>query len=111
MSYAIEDTLTHYSTPEELRGMFATLTTRTDEEGKPAITLMTKTRFPPLDDLKEHCDNLVYAAQRLDNLPASYWRSIDPLYGNQKPFYIPMQIFEWGNQHDRVPLTFTREAM
>lgn len=41
----LEDALTHYSTPEELRGMFATLTVRTDEEGKPAVTLMTKTRF------------------------------------------------------------------
>jgi len=107
----LEDALIHFSTPEELKGMVATLTVRSDEQGEPAITLMTKTRFPPLDDLKEHCDNLVYAAQRLDKLPVSYWRFIDPLYGNQRLFYIPMQVIEWGKQNDRTPQSFTREAM
>ena len=107
----LEDALDHYYSDRFLPRRYYTLTVRADEEGKATPTLMSETRFPALDDLKEHCVNLVYSAQRLDSLPETYWRSIDPLYGNRPPFYIPMQIIEWGKMGERIPHMFRKEAL
>jgi hypothetical protein len=85
--------------PKDMKGKVATVTMRSNQEGKPQITLSSKTNFPALDDLEYHLDKLQFAAQRLDKLPKDYWHSIDPTYTHKLPFYIPMQVIQDGKQH------------
>jgi hypothetical protein len=102
----LEDALRHYS--KSFPGRLFTFTIRTNEQGKPAPTMMSGTSFPCLDDMPEHLDNLAYAAQRLDLLPTGFWGEIYP-NGVGIPVYIPMQIVLWGiGNKDRS--VFTKQA-
>ncbi len=101
----LEDALKYYVS-QVIGGSLMTLTVRPHETG-PRLTLVSRAVFPPLDDLLIHLDNTVYAATRLDLLPAEYWHYMDSVH--PKPFYIPMQIIFWGRFGGK-PGTFTKEA-
>jgi len=103
----LEDALSHYSVPEELKGQYFTFTSRANEQGKAEPTLMDRVKFPVLDDIGLHLDVLQFAARELDKLPAEYWKSIGQL---RLPFYVPMQILEWGKENEFKSGRFTQEA-
>jgi len=96
----LTDALIHYS---KLPGFkLDTITVRSSLDHEPRITTVSETNFPALDDISIHSENLMYAADKLDFLPSSYWESIDPLRKNERPDYIAAQIIGWGtvNKND-----------
>ncbi|KKS65163.1 hypothetical protein A3A14_00030 [Candidatus Daviesbacteria bacterium RIFCSPLOWO2_01_FULL_43_38] len=107
----LEDALEHYSSPFA-PGQHKTITVRTNEDGDPQVEIVSETRFPPLDDIKEHCQKLRFAALQLDKLPASFWsyKNYTQRFQHEGFPYISMQILDWGTHTARVKMFFSLMA-
>ena len=82
--------------------------TRAYFDGLETAIFFTTGKPPALDDLPEHIQNLIYAAQKLDRIPAFYWLSIDK---GERPDYIAQETIMIGEQNRYVPGgRFSRQA-
>lgn len=104
----LTDALHHYSSLMP-PGTFYTLTARTSRGGEPEVELVSETRFPPLDEIKEHFIRLRFAVKQLDKIPAGFWELI--LHGERGDTpYVSMQQVLYGAQNNGEKHFFTNET-
>ena len=89
----LEDMLIHYAATPEIT----------------IITIPSYEGAPVLDDIADHCKNLMFAAVSLDSLPKTFWKMMNPTYNKNFPILLNAQMVAYG-MHESYDYPFTMAA-
>lgn len=106
--HRLQDALFHYANTSSAKINFETFGTEYKGFG---TSVVSDSRFPPLDNLVAELDRVGFAAGRLDLLPTTFWNQLWEKFMSKQSNMpvISRQIYDWGSSNIRGGI-FTSQA-